>query len=582
MMLSGLGQIATDVAQALKYADRARYVQCDELPRQLRKLRIRKLELSYPPPPWIGELKELRTLQCGAGAKLPTSLFSLPKLRYLHVDNTELANLDGIDKLPSLETVTFSSTPLGDDDDAVAALIKKLKGAKRTQFITGIDFDRKPAPAPKNKKKLIDALRRGTLDDTADLRKADLSGETFEDLLITYDLRGAKLANTTWLRCDFDNPATLSGADLSAATFYDCYFSSRYDSVGNLRGVKAPGATWVGCGGSLQLDRSDLRGASFLDMDPDVALDLIKAKGAGLMLEVSFCSEKEHMIDAAGADLRGARVHFDITPDRRAELKKKKTARLAWKQTHLKGAKTDKTTVIEYAALDAASAKNATRPAESTVDPKGKAAQILGSIYAPNASLWLIVADAKVAAMWRGSVDESDKKDDFQRALKAKNGPIAIGAAHGVRVEIGYRSGISDVYAIDNGVLLLDCATSVDDGKERDRALALRVAQWKVTAKPKSVGKLHCVSGVLAMMLPYRDGAFSKAALAKAHSGKVVRDPDGDRILIPMPKGPGVYEVAQYPFRPEAGRGDYEDEVGDFGLATVIKYRDRLPKAKRR
>jgi len=33
--------------------------------------------------------------------------------------------------------------------------------------------------------------------------------------------------------------------------------------------------------------------------------------------------------------------------------------------------------------------------------------------------LWLVVADAEVATSWRGSVDENDPKDDFQRALDA-------------------------------------------------------------------------------------------------------------------------------------------------------------------
>ena len=579
MFLSGLGQMGPGLEGALMYPDRARYVAArwDAKPasKELKKLRLRKLELGGPPPSWIGDLVELRSLQCIPDAKLPASLFTLPHLRFLHVDGSKLANLDGIEKLPALEYVTFSNTPLS-DDPAVDKVVAKLKGARRTSY--GLDLRAAKPAAPKDKKKVLAAFLDGSIADESDLRKADFSNQTFEDLFITHDLRGAKLANTTWLRCDFESSCTLSGADLTGATFYDCDFSARYDDIGNLRGIKAAGSTWVGCGGSLQLDGADLQGAKLLDMEPDVAIDMNKAKGAGLALEISFCSEREHRIEATGADLRGARVHIDIDAGRRAELKKKKTARLAWRQTHLKGAKTDKTTQIVYAALDAASAANPTRAAEQTVDPKGKAAEILGVFHASNASLWCVIADSAVAANWRGAVDENDKKDDFQRALNGKDGRIAIGDAEGIKFEIG-DNGFTNVYAVENGFLLLDCSCSLDDKRERDRALALRVAQWPAT-KPKSLGKLPCPTGILAVMLPYRDGKFTAKQLAKAKGGKVVEEAnDYDRLLVPMKNGPGIYEVAMYPFKPPgAGRGEYEDDVGTYGFANVITYVDKLPK----
>jgi uncharacterized protein YjbI with pentapeptide repeats len=571
MMLSGCGQMGLPAAFALEHADRARFVVDGKIGKQLAKLHIRKLTLHGAPPPWIGELRELRTLQCVPGAKLPDSLFTLPKLRNLHVDRSKLASLDRLGKLRSLEFVTMTNTPLGDDEAAVDALVATLKGARRTGF--GIDVKRTPAPAPKDKAKLVKALRDGTLDDGADLRGCDLSGERFEDLLITYDLRGAKLANTTWVRCDFEPAATLSGADLSGATFYDCYLCSRYDGIGLLHKVNATGARWIGCGGDLQLDGATLPGARMLDMDPDFRLFMAKAKAQGLELHASFCSEREHQFDVKGTDLRGAHVSFDVDADRRAELKKKKTARLAWKQDHLKGAKTDKTTQVVYATLDATGKAPATRPAEATVDPKGKAAPILGTIAASNASLWLVIFDAEAAGAWRGSVDDDDEQDDFQRALRGKDGPIKAGDAQGVKIEIGDR-GWSDVYRIDRGALLLDASTSIDDKRESARQLALRVAQWPAT-KPKEVGTVRCPSGVLALLLPYRDGKFTPKQLAKARGGKVVADPDEDRLLVPMPDGPGVYRVAQYPFRPEPGKGEYEDDVGSYGFAIAITYAGR-------
>lgn len=317
-------------------------------------------------------------------------------------------------------------------------------------------------------------------------------------------------------------------------------------------------------------------------MAPDFGLDLVKANGQGMYLDGAFCSEREHRWEAKGADLRGATIQLDITSGRRAELKKKKTARLAWKTDHLKGAKIDKTTRIDYAPLDPVPATVATRAAELTVDPKGKAAPILGRMYAANAGLWLVVADADVAQGWRGAVDEEDPLDDFQRALRTKEGAIAIGRDKGVRVDIGHRSGWSHLFGATSdhpGLRLVDAALSGDDRAACDRGMALRMGQWPITVRPKRVARFACPSGVVALMLPYVSGAFPPKMRAQATPGKAVIEPnDHDRALVAMPDGPGLYEVARYPFRPEKGRGDYEDELGEYGEVVSISYCDRLPK----
>ena len=343
MELSGLGQIPATLEQALEYRDRAHYVHVAKASKQLTKLRVRKLELGNGIPPWIGELHHLRTLQVYSGVRtLPASLFTLPHLTGLHLDHTQLESVDGIEQMSALDALTCGDTPLVKPEGALEALAKKL-GAQ-TMFGMGLEWERKPPPPPKTKAKIIAAINADTLADRSNLRKLDLSGATLEHAYITHDLRGANLAGTTWLHCDFEG-ARLAGADLTGATFYDCYFDS--DDDGNLDRVKASGATFVGCGGQLELKGAQLRDAKLLDLDPDIGLDLTGAKAPGVVLEASFISEREHMFYAKGANLRGARVRFDVCRDRRKELGKRSPR---WKKTHLAGAKTDKTTVVEYVA----------------------------------------------------------------------------------------------------------------------------------------------------------------------------------------------------------------------------------------
>ena len=90
-----------ELDEALKYPERAHFVQYADADKKLRKFpRLRKLELSDPVPSWVGDLTSLRTLIGTVGKKLPASLFTLPHLRFLHLDGSdELADLRGLDKL---------------------------------------------------------------------------------------------------------------------------------------------------------------------------------------------------------------------------------------------------------------------------------------------------------------------------------------------------------------------------------------------------------------------------------------------------------------------------------------------------
>jgi uncharacterized protein YjbI with pentapeptide repeats len=470
----------------------------------------------------------------------------------------------------ALETVTCGDSALSDEELAAAA---KQLGATVTSFMPGLDFKRVPPKPPRDRKAIVAAMNADTLADGSDLRGVDLSGATFEHVYVTHDLRGANLANTVWRSCDFEW-CQASGADLTGATFEDCYFDSAM-TEGLFEKAKAQGVTFVGCGGDLYLQRADVRDAKLLDLESDVHLDLTRADARGLTLWCSFASEKEHQFSAKGADLRGAQLHLDVSEGRRAELKKKKTARLAWATDHFKGAKTDKTTRIEYATLDARATGPATRPAQATVMPTGRRPRSWARCTRPTPACGWLIADADLATQWRGSVDEDDPKDDFQRALEIDDRRIAIGAGHGLCLQIGHRSGWSHLFerGDEPGLHLVDAALSVSDRAARDRAIALRVGQWRGVTKPKVIGKVACPSGVLALLLPFRDGAFPAAMRKQAKQGVAVVEPrDHDRALVGMTSGPGLYEVTRTPFRPDKGKGDYEDELGEYGDLISIRY----------
>ncbi len=562
MELSGCGQIPPDLDQALEYPERARYVSLDDPSPKLLKLRkVHKIEGLAKVPSWFGKLRHLRVLIGTPNSKkLPAELVTLPKLRFLHLDGADLTDLAGLEKLASLESFTFGDTPVADNEEARRTAEKRV-GGKDMAYLAGIDRKPRRAPAPRDRKKLVAAIKADTLDDCTDLRKVDLRGETFEDLYVTYNFRGANLAGTTWLRCDFEW-GSFVGADLTGATFDDCYFSGSF-SEGMLEKTQARGVTFVGCGGDIGLRGADVRDGKLLSLESDTGVQLHKANAQGLQLQISFCSEKEHRVEAKGADLRGAHIEIDVTPGRRAEIKKKKGSRYAWKQDHFKGARTDKTTQILYAPLTGDETPRG--DANATVDRKGAAATSLGTLSASNASLWCVVFDGKDGTGWRGTADdedfENDPKNDFNRALKIEEGPITTHtAAKGQLVRISFE-GWSEVWRVDGGIAMINGQIQSDDRAEQKREMSLRVAQWPVPKKPKRLGKVSVKSGALAIMLPYAAGDYSAAELAKAAKGTFVTNRDHDRLLVPVPNG--TYSIWNHPFSPN-GEVEYEDEVGSY------------------
>lgn len=547
---ANVGVSRPPLATALQRPERARKVSLYQPSKDVLELaRVYTLELGRAEvPPWLDKLVHLRTLIWAAPVKtLPAVLAKLPRLRYLHLEDSQLESLEGLERLPALETITVGRTPVQDKDGALAAAAKRVNGEAGSW---SIDVPRKRAkPAAKN---LAKALQADDVPDDSDLRAVDLAGKTFEDLYVTHDLRKAKLARTTWRRCDFER-AKLAGADLTGATFEDCYFSSAYDE-GMFEKAKLAGAKFVRCGGTFEFAKADLRDATFTEMESDAWLALDGAKAKGLVLHATFCSEKEHHITAKGADLRGATITFDITADRRSAIGKKKTGRLAWRTDHLTGAKTDASTKVTYAPLPGAKQEVA-----SSIDPEGPAAKSLGEIHAPNASLWVLAIDAEDAMAWRG--DTQKPSDDFQRALGIGDGKIKVGKATAMLAHITDR-GWSYVWEVDGGIALVDGSVKISKPQERDHAMALRVAQW-APVKPKKVGSIAVKSGVLALLLPFRDGTFTAAELKQAKGGKIVKDAELDRILVPLPKG--TYDIVVHPFGPAP---NYEDDIGSYTSVT--------------
>lgn len=349
MSLSPCGQLGPDEATALTYRDRARSVYGGASQDLATIPRLVHLELVGPTPSWIGALTHLRTLVCRAGTEtLPAELADLPHLRALHLDGCALRSLAGLERLPALETLTFSGTPIARDAAALAAALEKLANATALDFLPGIEIARTTAPPPSDRALLLAALRHDTLPDRSRLRGVDLGGEAFDDLWVTHDFANARLANTVWRRCDF--AGSFAGADLTGAVFEDCYFAS--NQRGNLANVRAPGARWIWCGGELQLRGADLRGAQ-LYLERDAGLELVDAIAENAVIVSTFCSEREHRWDARGAQLRGAAIDLDVAPRRRAEIRDAR-ARVAWKQDHLEGAALD-AAAVTYAPLDDAS-----------------------------------------------------------------------------------------------------------------------------------------------------------------------------------------------------------------------------------
>lgn len=558
--LSGGGRNYVGPEQASKYPVRARNVDvggAEAAPDSLRQLgRLMRLHLRRcAPPSWLGELIHLRALSIATPSleRLPAAVFDLPRLKELYLDGSRITDLAGIERSPRLERVFIAGTPLEDDRTA----IEKLLAAGFTY--DGGFLNRKvvPAAAPKAKAALVRALQESAVDDSADLRSSDLSGGAFEDLLVRQDFTGANLSKTVWKRCDFSR-CKLDDANLTDARFEDCTFDMSYPEA---EGVSAPGVTFERCALSLAWPGADLRGARFIDLEDDPSLDFEKAKASKMELSVRVTEESSLKVNASGADLRGARIVFDIEPSRREELEANPNPRLRWGKAKLTKAKTDDATQIVYTPLPTAE-KKAAKKASATKDEskplfdrRGKRAELISRIDANNAALWVLAIDAAQATPWKGS-----ENGDFDRAMAVDEGTIDVGDHQGMICQIG-DCGWSYVWRIAGGVALVSHYPSghATEMKKNDfvPAMGARVAQFPVQ-RAKRLGQLTIESGCLAILLPHAKGDFTAAQRRDGAKGDGAAL--GDRVLVPLKKG--AYEVLSHPFAPEVR---YEDELGRYG-----------------
>jgi predicted DNA-binding WGR domain protein len=295
---------------------------------------------------------------------------------------------------------------------------------------------------------------------------------------------------------------------------------------------------------------------------PDSELDLSGARAPGLELEARFTSpDASKRLVAPKADLRDASITIALTSDA-----KRPGPKAAWPTAAFAGAKTNKATRIEYAPLaGAAPAKVSTAalpepPKRVIVDPGGPSAPVLGRIDASNAGLWLLVADAKVAAAWRGDEDEDEDEDDsdFARAERASETgkrTIRVGDGHGVIVEDIGEHGYAFAYAIDDGVALLELGAVEDDfdesigWKKLAKIHGAHVVQLAAKRRSK-VGEVTVTSGALALLLPY-------AKLRKRGE---------DQLVLPLPNG--TYAI----FKERFADPPLTDEHGTYvGRVQIVR-----------
>ena len=309
---------------------------------RLMRLELRRQDL----PPWLGELRHLRMLSSASPTltRVPDAVWQLPKLRELYLETPALDDLSGLATSTSLKTIFVGRTAIGADKAKVAAAVAAIPGA--TYDMGFVTIPRTPPSRPTSKDALIAALNDDTLDDATDLSGADLSGATFEDCLFLQRFTGANLRNATFRRCDFAL-AELAGADLSEAVFEDCYLDL---SVRPAAGVVARGVRFERSAIDLKWPNAIVCDAKFVALEQGPRLELEGADAQRLELDV-VCYESSTNIGLAKADLRGARIRFDIPASRRAELEARPRLRAAWAEVDLAGATTDDTTQIVYTPL---------------------------------------------------------------------------------------------------------------------------------------------------------------------------------------------------------------------------------------
>lgn len=525
--------------------------------RRLRELSITSSTLKSLPA-WLTELDDLRHLSIDSAAKLagiPPHVWKLPRLESLWLFHTTFDELAGIERAPALRELIVYSDEL---EPALPSIAKRLAKARGVDKVASegqaLRIERKPTArlsASASAKRNATAL--GTLPRKLDARGIDLSGQTFEDLDIELDLRGAQLTGTTWRRCRFQH-TDMSRAQLAEARFDHCHFESNCD----LRKVKAKGAVFEGCYVGAQLEGADLQGATFGDMAPDGFLQLEGCKLRGASIEAVFTTPQNgSYLNLAKADLRGARVRIRLTTEAAGRVARSKMA-VRWKKASTAGAQTDKTTSIEYAALKQKTTERSSGPGATSV----------GVLCGSNASCWFVAADAIVAREWKGSVMDDAYEElpgtDFSRALRRTEGALAIGEGAGVVAQVG-DCGCSQLWTDGKAWYLLDGNPGDDVDWKSKQGLALvgnRVAQLKAK-RTKTVAAFEVRSKCMTLLLPYAANPFTPKQIERAvKSGKVQGIPyDHDALLVPVPNG--TYEVTYEAL-------SHRDDLGQFNSRVRI------------
>jgi hypothetical protein len=136
----------------------------------------------------------------------------------------------------------------------------------------------------------------------------------------------------------------------------------------------------------------------------------------------------------------------------------------------------------------------------------------VGRVASVNASLSLIIADAKVAKAWGGTGDGDDLDgSDWERARVALSkkdyAMLDIGSQSGVALSLGVGQGIADVFRIGERIVVVE---SIADNTEDELFLEFVAS---APQKPKSVANLAVPSKKL-VMVPTTDPGDSNESLS--------------------------------------------------------------------
>jgi uncharacterized protein YjbI with pentapeptide repeats len=262
-------------------------------------LDLQEMQLAALPAD-IERLVSLRVIKLGASklASVPASLWSLPRLSHVFLDNTQIADLDLSHRPPWLKLVSLFQTPLGNDPAKLAAAASKY-GAQ-VGWPASLKLGGDVPAAPADKAALVRAIAEDMLHPWTRLDGRDLSGAMFRGIRFSNDAPKANLAGTSWFGCEI--AADLEGAQLAGAVFEECVL------VSSLEKVKAKGARFVRCYFATTFTGADLENARFESTEPDSSLTFEKAKTKGMVTDAGSTPAPPPATDTTLVDPQGPRA----------------------------------------------------------------------------------------------------------------------------------------------------------------------------------------------------------------------------------------------------------------------------------